>query len=226
MTEPKRRQGRPDLRVQGRALAHRLVPGIDIVAGQIEPYAARWAQQNQDTLSGRGPLWVVLGDSMSQGIGASTFEGGWVNQAALQLAQAGRPYRVLNLSRTGATSQDLVERQLPELQDLATHTDWVPPSLVTVLIGANDMLHKASRRQLPNRYRRLMDGLPPRTIVARIPQPVRTAHRVNDIIDSTQSHGITALDLRPAAKKWRGHLGARSVPSQRTRLCTHRCQVR
>jgi lysophospholipase L1-like esterase len=196
-----------DLRSRARGLSHRLLPGIEQVAAQVGPYAERWAELNSQALAGSGPLWVALGDSMSQGIGAATFEGGWVPQAARLLAVAGRPYRLLNLSRSGATSEDLVDRQLPLLLGLARRDGEggpVPPSLVTVLAGANDMMRRTTRRELPTRFRRLLDGLPPRTIVAYLPQPVRTAHRVNLVIDAARDRGITALDVRPAAKRWRG----------------------
>ena len=194
-----------DLRSRARGFSLRLLPGIGLVASQVEPYSQRWAELNRQTLATDGPLWVVLGDSMSQGIGASTFEGGWVPQAARMLAAAGRPYRVLNLSRSGATSQDLLERQLPEMRRIVGGSGASPPSLVTVLAGANDMMRPSGRREVPGRFRQLLAGLPARTIVAYLPQPVRTAGRVNDIINAARGQGITGLDVRSAAKKWRGH---------------------
>jgi len=194
-----------DLRSRATRFSQRLLPGIGLVASQVEPYARRWAEQNRQTLATDGPLWVVLGDSMSQGIGASTFDGGWVPQTADLLTAAGRPYRVLNLSRSGATTQDLLERQLPEMHRITTGSGSSPPSLVTVLAGANDMMRATGRREVPARFRQLLAGLPARTIVAYLPQPVRTAHRVNDIIAAARGQGITGLDVRPAAKKWRGH---------------------
>ena len=189
-----------DLRSRAGGLSRRLLPGIERVADQVEPYAGRWAMLNEQALTDEGPLWVVLGDSMSQGIGASTFEGGWVPQAGRLLDAAGRPYRVLNLSRSGATLEDVVDRQLLQLQELGP----VPPSLVTVLAGANDMMRRAARRELPDRFRRLVGGLPPRTLVAYLPQPVPTAHRVNEVIDAARDRGITPLDVRAAARHWRG----------------------
>ena len=59
-------------------------------------------------------------------------------------------------------------------------------------------------RQAYTRNRGLVDGLPPRTLVAYLPQPVRTARRVNEVIDAARGRGITALDVRPAARHWRG----------------------
>lgn len=194
-----------DQRSRATRFSRRLLPGIGLVAGQVEPYARRWAHVNRQTLAADGPLWVVIGDSMSQGIGASTFEGGWVPQTAHLLAAAGHPYRLLNLSRSGATAQDLLERQLPEMHRVAMSSSESPPSLVTVLAGANDMMRATTRREAPGRFRRLLAELPARTIVAYLPQPIRTAHLVNDIIDAARDQGITGLDVRPAAKRWRGH---------------------
>lgn len=49
----------------------RVVPGVGAVAEQTAPYAAWWRERNLEALATEGPLWAVLGDSMSQGIGAS-----------------------------------------------------------------------------------------------------------------------------------------------------------
>src|ERR1700686_3409832 len=94
-------------------LSARLSPGVRKVQAEIGPYARAWEEVNAATLSTTGPLWVALGDSMSQGIGASRYDCGWVSQLQMLLDQAGRPYRVLNLSVYGARVDDVLTRQLP-----------------------------------------------------------------------------------------------------------------
>jgi lysophospholipase L1-like esterase len=156
----------------------RVIPGIATVAAQAEIYADLWTQSNQQALMDAGPLWIVLGDSMSQGIGASTFEGGWVHAARSLLERDGRPYRVINLSRTGAGAADVLARQLPQLQQLPS------PALVTVLVGANDMRRASNRRRLVDQFRAILSTLPTCSAVARLPQPVRPATTVNSLIEA------------------------------------------
>ncbi|MGB3764608.1 MAG: hypothetical protein WA966_15445, partial [Ornithinimicrobium sp.] len=54
------------------------LPGVARVWSQVEPYADSWRAHNLQTLQRPGRRWFVLGDSLSQGIGASAFDAGWV----------------------------------------------------------------------------------------------------------------------------------------------------
>lgn len=109
-----------------------------------------------------GLLYVALGDSAAQGIGASRPDRGYVALLADRLrARTARPVQVINLSRSGAAIQDVLEQQLPHLRSL-------PADLVTVAVGANDMFHPA-----PELFRRtaaaLVSQLPAGTLVADVP---------------------------------------------------------
>jgi hypothetical protein len=55
-----------------------VLPGVRKVQAQIVPYALAWQHANLAALRATGPLWVALGDSMSQGIGASAYDRGRV----------------------------------------------------------------------------------------------------------------------------------------------------
>jgi hypothetical protein len=55
-------------------LARRLLPGVGLVEDEIKPYAAAWHERNLAALASADPLWVVPGDSLSQGVGASSIE--------------------------------------------------------------------------------------------------------------------------------------------------------
>src|SRR4051794_24545264 len=83
-----------------------LLPGASAIAGQVPIYADAWQRDNDLAYRGHGPLWVALGDSLSQGIGASSHRNGWVGQAHASLKKQGRDYRLLNVSKTGATTSD------------------------------------------------------------------------------------------------------------------------
>ncbi len=83
-------------------LARRLLPGVGLVENEIKPYAQAWQRRNLEALASAGPLWVVLGDSLSQGVGASSLEHSWVLQTWHALAGRGLRYRIVNLSFSGA----------------------------------------------------------------------------------------------------------------------------
>jgi lysophospholipase L1-like esterase len=175
-----------------------VVPGIGRVRAQNEPFARAWAAANRVALDSGRPLWVALGDSMTQGIGAHDVEGGWVPRLNARL---GEPFAVVNLSASGARVQDVLEDQLPRLP--------AAPALVTVLVGANDMLTPARRRDVPARFAVVLDRLPPgRSVVATLPQGNAEASAVNALLDRAGAEGrIDVADLRgPAMGPLRGSL--------------------
>ncbi|MHB8274889.1 MAG: hypothetical protein ACYDC9_09005 [Dermatophilaceae bacterium] len=61
-------------------------------------------------------MYVTLGGSAAQGVGASSPRRGYVSLVAEQLSRStGRPVRVINLSRSGARVRDVVDEQQPRL---------------------------------------------------------------------------------------------------------------
>ena len=188
-----------------------VMPGVAQVRDQTEPYAAAWRAANAAALAAGGsgePLWVALGDSMTQGIGASAPERGWVGQLAEHLAVAGRPHRVVNLSVTGARVQDAVDQQLPALRDLLDA--GLSPQLVTVVIGSNDVVSPRLRPGLTERFEELLDGLPSGTVVANLPNPHREARRVEALLRRREREGrLVVADMRAhGPRSWRGKLAA------------------
>ena len=182
----------------------RLLPGIASVAAQAPVYARAWQTENVEAAGTNGPLWVVLGDSLSQGIGASSYRCGWVGRADAALRERGRHYRIINLSRTGATTSAVVHDQLDTM--LALGED---PALVTLLVGANDLLRRTTRHTLSDNFRAVLSQLPAQTVVAYLPQPVALARQVNRLIDErAASTGLHPVNVRPAARYFRGHRAA------------------
>ncbi len=118
----------------------RLVPAIGRVQAQAVPYAAQWRASNLRALTSPGPLWVALGDSLTQGIGAPAYDRGWVGQLQTRLAAAGQAYRVVNLSVSGARVTEVLERQIPALHQLSSLGH--EPALVTLLAGSNDLVSR------------------------------------------------------------------------------------
>jgi lysophospholipase L1-like esterase len=185
-------------------LSARLSPGVRKVQGQIGPYARAWDEVNAATLSTAGPLWVALGDSMSQGIGASRFDCGWVAQLQVLLDQAGRPYRVLNLSVYGARVVDVLTRQLPAMWNLDAQ-----PDLVTVLIGSNDIVSRKHRRDLVSNYQKLLQELPPGSVIASPFGNFGLGKQINALVaEEAADRGLKVLRNRDEASlaSWRGKL--------------------
>lgn len=143
-----------------------LVPGAVLVVVRavgtqqsVERARVYWSEPQGDP---DGLLYVALGDSAAQGVGASSPDKGYVGLLAERLrASTGRPVLVVNLSVSGARVADVVDEQLPQLAGLE-------PDLVTVAIGGNDV-----RRYETDRFTadvdRLVAGLPPGTYVADVP---------------------------------------------------------
>lgn len=179
----------PDPRVRSTPkpliLLERVVPGVRRVREQVEPYAAAWERDNVAALERPGPLWVALGDSMTQGIGARSIRAGWVGQLQRRLAEAGQEYRVVNLSRTGARVREVVETQLPALHALEQ-----APDLVTVLIGANDMIARSRRVAAVGQFDLLLAALPRGVaVVCELPRRNREARVINSHIQHAGATG-------------------------------------
>jgi len=107
-------------------------------------------------------LYVALGDSAAQGVGASRPGRSYVGMLADHLRRrTSQTVQVANLSVSGARLRDAIAVQLPLLAKLK-------PDLVTAAIGANDIASfEADRfeRELAIVY----DALPPGSIVGDIP---------------------------------------------------------
>lgn len=138
-------------------------PGLRKVQTKIKPYAEAWHKVNNQSIKKNGSIWVVLGDSMSQGIGASNYDKGWVGQAAVMLKAKGYEYQIVNLSSSGARIEDIIKVQLPAMRTLHSK-----PCLITVLVGSNDLLKSRFRKRLLANLEMLLKKLPEGTIVGNV----------------------------------------------------------
>ena len=146
----------------------------------------------------------MLGDSTAQGIGAPSVDEGYVGQLRRALDQgAERPWRVLNLSRSGARAADVLDRQLPSLEALPS-----PPDLVTCAIGANDVVRRTPLLQLQEQLRRIIARLPPRAVIATLPQglsPARTETANRVIRERAPAAGLLVADVwARTGPPWKG----------------------
>lgn len=161
---------------------------------QATAYRVSWAEANDVARSATGRLWVVLGDSAAQGVGAVSHDRGYVGQLlrALETRDGGGTWRVLNLSVSGARTADVVRDQLPQLDSLDA-----APDLVTCAIGGNDLL-RTPLPQFVRSFRELLARLPPGAVVATLPRGLaeRRAQHVNAVLrGEAPARGLVLADL-------------------------------
>jgi len=169
----------------------------------LKSYSAYW--QNRSNQSGEF-LYVALGDSAAQGIGASRPANGYVGLIAAHVEKTtGKKVRVVNLSVSGAKIEDALREQIPELAGYQ-------PDLVTAEIGANNM-RNYNPEAFEQSYERFLQALPAgKSVVADMPYfggrpaSTRNAQDANKIISRLTSH----YDI-PTAKLYDG-LSAQQSP--------------
>ena len=139
--------------------------GVAAMREDCVAFAAYWDSHNERVLrdmeADPGPLWVALGDSTAQGLGAPGPRGGYVGQTLQQLRRGtGQPWRVLNLSLSGALIRDVLTEQLPRLP--------IAPDLVTCGIGANDIPYSTPAKLFGD-MRTLLAKVPDGTVMLDLP---------------------------------------------------------
>ncbi|MGN6607805.1 MAG: SGNH/GDSL hydrolase family protein [Jatrophihabitans sp.] len=192
-------------------LAAALLPGVARVQREHAPWAAAWHAANRRALTVPGRRWIVLGDSMSQGIGAPRFDAGWVDSARRRLGPAADGLVVVNLSASGARVPDVLDQQLPAWSALPPAPEGPHGAdVVTVFIGANDLMRRAHRDALPGAFTELLRRLPVGAIVATMPQPRAAARSVNARLETAAADGrVRLVDLRTGGpRSWRGKLAS------------------
>ena len=174
--------------------------------GASSEYQHYWEASNERARHEDGPLWVAVGDSTAQGLGASAPFHGYVGQLLVQLREVQRrPWRVINLSVTGARVRDVTGDQVPRIDEAGE------PELVTCAVGANDVIRFGFRRVAAG-LRALITALPRGAVIATLPQgllPARTAE-LNDIITACAGNaGLRAADVwAHTGAPWQGKYAA------------------
>ena len=155
-----------------------VIEGVQLlrIGASIPIYDQYWQTQRAE----QGELlYVALGDSAAQGIGASSPELGYVGRIERSIEQStGKSVRVINLSVSGAVINDVTDKQLPQLRGLN-------PDYVTVEIGANDVVRYDSRA-FEEDFRRLAPSLPAKTIVANMPYFGGIIQRDSQVADANR----------------------------------------
>jgi len=148
----------------------RWTDGVAAMRADRSTFAAYWAAHNDQVRQERAsdenaatdPLWIVLGDSTAQGLGAPGPMGGYVGQALTQLRRTtGQHWRVINLSVSGALTRDVLAYQVPVLETER-------PDLVTCGAGVNDILYSPPAKLFAD-LRALLAAVPDKTVLLDLP---------------------------------------------------------
>src|SRR6202046_2493863 len=147
----------------------RWTDGVAAMRADRATFASYWAAHNEQVRRERAnnnassdPLWVVLGDSTAQGLGAPGPKGGHGGQALTQLRRnTGQHWRVINLSVSGGLTRDVLAHQIPLLANER-------PDLVTCGAGANDILFSAPAKLFAD-LRELLKAVPDTTVLLDLP---------------------------------------------------------
>jgi len=126
-------------------------------------------------------VYVALGDSTGIGLGARD-GGGYVDQLFARIEQKRPGSTLLNLSVAGATTADVINRQITQL-------DGTRATLVTICIGVNDLLRGREAKQFAENYE---------TLVAKLRQPGRliVITTLPDVASAPEMQGIADDSLR------------------------------
>jgi acyl-CoA thioesterase I len=126
---------------------------------QVATYQDYW--HNNANQTGQ-IIYVAMGDSAAQGIGASQPTNGYVGRLAERIAAAqGKTVRVVNISETGAKLKDIINSQLPEMVKYQ-------PAIVTLDIGGND-IKQFDAKKYEVEMSEIMSRLPKGTYISDVP---------------------------------------------------------
>lgn len=173
------------------SLAGRVFDGVAKVDATVEPYAQWWDEWNDEALSQRGPLWVALGDSVTQGIGASHPSRGYAIRTLERMREdTGEPWRLINLSMSGGRFQDVVDHQLPIIDAYG-----LTPQALSVVIGSNDVIWRRNTRRIVEDAQALVDALPADALLSTVAGSNRERRRagVNRVFNTAATAGRVNL---------------------------------
>lgn len=151
------------------------------------------------------PALIALGDSTAVGVGARA--GSYIERLLSRIVKAWPRYGLANLSTSGATTRDVLGRQVPQIPEGAS-------GLVMLGVGTNDLMRHVPPAEFARRFEAVLAGIRARTaaaiVVSNVPDVSLTpaiwsavrpavAARVdayNEIIaDLARSHGALVFDL-------------------------------
>lgn len=179
----------------------RLIPGVRTSGVQIAEYGKLWHHRNDLAMIGNNPLWVALGDSLAQGIGASEIDNGYI----ARLDASDDSLSVVNLSKSGAKIADVLIDQLPLVSLLPR-----PAVFVTCTVGSNDLLRGINVRATCRSMKLLIGTLPANAVMATVPEKGSVAAKsLNKVIRrECERRDLPVADVGRALDSWKGRFAA------------------
>lgn len=179
---------------------------------KIEPFIlAAWEKNNKSF------VYVAIGDSSVEGVGASTSDRSYPGIIHQHLKLAHKDIDYNNLGKSGARIKDVLDKQLPKTLDLA-------PQLITISIGANDILHGTPFKEFEKDLHKLLSTLkkqtaaeivistiPDLTAAPAIPKHLRFAskvflRRINSIIrKQAKKSQVKLVDVYESSRIYTQH---------------------
>lgn len=138
------------------------------------------ARPTATTVGRVSPLvYVAIGDSTGIGLGARD-GGGYVAQLFARIKQQRPGSTLINLSAAGATTADVVDKQITQL-------DATQATLITICVGVNDLLRGHEAKQFAENYETLVAKLrqPGRLIVVATIPDVTSAPAMKEVADES-----------------------------------------
>lgn len=130
--------------------------GLAELLSQLPRYKNYWRKNNQQPSRPGELVYVALGNSAAQGVGATSPRKGYVGLIAKELeAATGKSVRIVNLSKSGARIRDVLGSQLQKYQALKLNSKHI----ATIEIGANDIID-FDKTKFEKEMNELMSRLP------------------------------------------------------------------
>lgn len=138
-------------------------------------------------------VYVALGDSTAEGMGASVPERSYTSILHASLKERYKSTKYLNVARSGAILSDVLTTQLPKAIEAR-------PDLITLSVGANDIIRRTKSDEFERQLRKLLRTLhqetnaivvistvPDLSLTPSVPKLLKTysrymANKMNDII--------------------------------------------
>ena len=183
-----------------------VIPGMGRTRDQIATFRDQWTDNATAALNTDQPVLVVLGDSLSQGIGAQSVQSSYVGMVAQRLRNQGaEPFGIVNLSRSGATTNDVLEVQLPALSAIDN-----PVVFGTCTVGNNDLLRSVRVGAIRQRLSRLIEELPETVAIATVPDARSQLAKVVNRHIRAEAHRCRRplADVGAALTSWKGMMAA------------------
>lgn len=146
-----------------------VILGLVELYTQVARYRNYWQRQNATV---EKVEYVALGDSAAQGLGATHPSKGYVGVIAKELG-----VKPINLSKSGAKIEDVLQDQLPQLEKLQLTDETV----ITIEIGANDIVSGFDPAKFEAEMGELMDRLPKQAVISDMPYFGSSRYRAKEV---------------------------------------------